>query len=173
LAADSVEPRTVAELVDRVQIEWAALEYAVAALSEAQLTTPGPAGWSVKDHLVHIGDWEKATTAVLRRRPQYEGFGLNETTYLGLGDDLDGLNDILFRRSQAVAIEEVHARRRRAHADTLTALSSLQDADLQKSIAEYGGSPTDQRRLLDKIACDTYAHYAEHTTWIGELLASL
>jgi hypothetical protein len=173
LAADSVEPRTVAELVDRVQIDWAALEYAVASLTDAQLVSPGPEGWSVKDHLMHIGDWEKATTAVLRRRPQYEGFGLNETTYVGLGDDLDGLNDILFRRSQAVAIEEVNARRRRAHADTLTALSSLQDADLQMSIAEYGGNPTDQRRLLDKIAGDTYAHYAEHTTWIGELLDKL
>src|ERR1700716_1077068 len=111
LAAELPEPRTVAELVDRVQIEWAALEYAVASLTASQLLAPGPEGWSVKDHLMHIGDWEKATTAVLRRRPQYEGFGLNETTYVGLGDDLDGLNDILYRRSVAVSIDEVHARR--------------------------------------------------------------
>src|SRR6266849_1792681 len=78
------EPRTVAEVVDRVQIDWAALEYAVSSLTSAQLTTPGPEGWSVKDHLMHIGDWEKAVTAVLHRRPQYEGFGLNEATYVGL-----------------------------------------------------------------------------------------
>ena len=71
----------MAELVDRVQIEWAALEYAVASLTASQLLAPGPEGWSVKDHLMHIGDWEKATTAVLRRRPQYEGFGINEGDY--------------------------------------------------------------------------------------------
>src|SRR6266849_4527041 len=124
------EPRTVAEVVDRVQIDWAALEYAVSSLTSAQLATPGPEGWSVKDHLLHIGDWEKATTAVLRGRPQHEGFGLSETTYVGLSDDLDGLNDVLYRRSQAVSIDEVKARRRRAHADTLTALSSLSDEDL-------------------------------------------
>src|SRR5258708_36653619 len=88
LAADSIEPRTVAEVLKRVQIDWAALEYAVASLSPAQLVAPGPEGWSVKDHLMHIGAWEKATTAVLRRRPQYEGFGLTATTYVGLRDDL-------------------------------------------------------------------------------------
>ena len=158
--------------MDRVQIDWAALEYAVASLTASQLVAPGPEGWSVKDHLMHIGDWEKATTAVLRRRPQYEGFGINEETYSGLADDLDGLNDILYRRSVAVSIEEVHARRRRAHADTLTALAALEDADLHKTIAEYGGNPTNPRRLLDKIAGDTYAHYAEHVGWIKDLLAA-
>jgi hypothetical protein len=71
LAADTPEPRTVAELVDRVQIEWAALEFAVASLSTSHLVSPGRDGWSVKDHLMHIGDWEKATTAVLRGRPQH------------------------------------------------------------------------------------------------------
>src|SRR6266567_7089625 len=91
-AEDSEEPRTLAELVDRVQIEWAALEYAVASLSSDQLVAPGPEGWSVKDHLMHIGDWEKATTAVLRHRPQYEGFALNEATLPGPAADLDGLN---------------------------------------------------------------------------------
>src|SRR5439155_24088674 len=121
LAADTAEPRTVEELLDRVQIDWAALEYAVASLTTAQLVSPGPEGWSVKDHLMHIGDWEKAVTAVLRGRPQYEGFGLSEATYVALGDDIDGLNDILYRLSQAVSIEGVHARRRRAHADPLAA----------------------------------------------------
>ena len=173
LAAESPEPRTIAELLNRVQIDWAALEYAVASLTAAQLVTPGPEGWAIKDHLMHIGDWEKATTAVLHHRPQHEGFALNEATFLGLADDLDGLNDILFRRSQAVSIEEVHAHRRRAHAELLAALAVLTDAHLQKSIADYGGNPTNPRRLLDKIAGDTYAHYAEHTVWIKELLDAI
>src|SRR5439155_9579044 len=106
LAADTAEPRTVEELLDRVQIDWAALEYAVAALTETQLVSPGPEGWSVKDHLMHIGDWERATTAVLRRRPQYEGFGLDEATYATVSADLDGLNDILYRRSKTVSLED-------------------------------------------------------------------
>lgn len=167
------EPRSAAEVIDRVQIEWAALEYAVATLPETQLTAPGPEGWSVKDHLAHIGDWERAITAVLERRPEYQGFGLNEATYAGLHDDLDGLNDVLYRRSKAVAIAEVHARRRRAHAELLDALNGLSDADIQKPLAEFGGDPENTRRLLDAIAGDTYAHYAEHTLWIRTLVNHL
>src|SRR5439155_13508367 len=64
LDASQPEPRTAAELIDRVQIEWAALEYTVAGLSLQQLIRPGPQGWSVKDHLVHIAEWEAATDAV-------------------------------------------------------------------------------------------------------------
>ena len=49
------EPRTTAELLDRIQAAWSELEQTVAALSEAQLTTELDAqGWSAKDHLVHI-----------------------------------------------------------------------------------------------------------------------
>src|SRR5579859_4252016 len=105
LAANDA-PRTASEVVDRVQIAWAALEDAVAGLSAERLVLDGPQGWSVKDHLMHIGDWERAVTAVLKRRPQHEGFGLDEVTFAGLSDDLDGLNDVLYRRSRAVSISE-------------------------------------------------------------------
>ena len=163
--------------MDRVQIDWAALEYAVASLSSAQLLATGPEGWSVKDHLMHIGDWEKAVTAVLRHRPQHDGFALNEATFVGLADDLDGLNDILYRRSKTVSLEEVHAQRRRAHAEILAALERLTDADIAQSIAAYGAdstnTQTNTRPLLNKIAGDTYEHYTDHTRWIKALVSAL
>jgi len=105
----------VADLIDRVQIEWAALEFVVAGLSETQLATPGPEGWAVKDHLVHIAEWEAATGAVLARRPQHEGFSLPAD----LPSDIDALNDVLYQRSRDVPIGEVQARARRAHAEVM------------------------------------------------------
>jgi len=156
-------------LIDRVQIEWAALEYTVAGLSLQQLITPGPQGWSVKDHLVHIAEWEAATDAVLARRPQHEGFSLPAD----LPTDIDALNDVLYQRSRDLPIDEVQAKARRIHAETIAALGRLSDADLRSTIAEYGADPTDNRSLLAKIACDTYGHYAEHVVWIKELLTAL
>jgi hypothetical protein len=173
LATDDA-PRTAAELIDRVQIDWAALEHVVAPLSETQLNTPAPApgGWAIKDHLAHIAEWERALTAVLERRPQWQGFGLDAVTYSQLGDNLDGLNDLLYQRSRGLSTSEIQAKARAAHAEALAALHTLTDADIQNTIGGYGGDPTDQRPLLTKIAGDTYAHYAEHTGWIKEQLLS-
>ncbi len=166
--ASQPDPRSAAELIDRVQVEWAALEYVAAGLSLEQLVTPGPQGWSVKDHLVHIAEWEAATGAVLARRPQHEGFGLPAD----LPTDIDALNDVLYQRSRDVPIDEVQAKGRRVHAEIIAALGRLTDADIRSTIAEYGANPTDDRPLLRKIAGDTYVHYAEHAGWIKELLSA-
>jgi Protein of unknown function (DUF1706) len=168
---DIAPPDSAAELVERVRAARASLESAIAGLSEAQLTQLGPQGWSVKDHLAHIAAWERGLTAVLRRRPQAEGFDLTQEEFAKL--KLDQLNDVLFRRDNAVSLDVALNEARRAHAQLMEALERLRDDDLQKTIAEYGGPSTDQRPLLVRIAQDSYAHYAEHQVWIGELLSAL
>jgi hypothetical protein len=164
------EPATVAELVDRIQVAWATLMDVVSPLSEAQLVTAGPPdGWAVKDHLVHIADWERATTFVLRREPQSLGLGVDPPP-----DDVDALNAIMYERSRALSLDEVTERARVAHAELLAEIHKLSDADLPKTRAEYGPEPdlTD-RTIIGKIAGDTYEHYADHTVWIGDLLRAL
>jgi hypothetical protein len=163
------EPSTVAQLLERIQIDWAALEFVVGGLSAAELTAPGPEVWSVKDHLAHIAEWERGCTAVLGRRPQWEGFLLEESVYTGM--DLDGLNDILYQRHRSDSIEDVKAMANAAHADMVAAISHLADTDLQRPVGEYSMSSNPDRLLLEKIAGDTYEHYAEHAGWIKALLA--
>jgi hypothetical protein len=171
LATNGLEaPRTAAELSDRVQRDWAALEQVVGSLSESQLTTPLSGGWAIKDHLAHILEWEHALVAVLARRPQSEGFGLDKATYAQLGDDVDQINDLLYQRSRTLSLAEVQANAASAHAELITALAKLTDADVQSTIAGFGGDATDNRPLLAKIAGDTYAHYGEHTGWIKDQL---
>ena len=155
-------------MLDQVQISWAALQDVVSRLSDAQLAAPGPEHWSVKDHLAHIAEWERACTAVLERRPQAEGFRLDPNEYASL--ELDPLNNVLYERHRSDSIAKVKADGNAAHADMVAALSHLADADLQRPVGEYGMTTNRQRALLDKIAGDTYAHYVEHTTWIRELL---
>jgi uncharacterized damage-inducible protein DinB len=165
------EPTTIAAVLDRTQIEWAALQDVVSRLSDAQLAAPGPEVWSVKDHLAHVAEWERACTAVLAHRPQWQGFGLTASGYEGL--DIDALNAVLFERHRAAPVGEVKTMANAAHADMLTALAHLSDADLQRRVGEYGMSTNPDRKLLEKIAGDTYAHYAEHAVWIKELLQAL
>jgi hypothetical protein len=164
------EPTTVAEVLDRTQIQWAALQDVVSRLSDSQLTAPGPEVWSVKDHLAHIAEWERGCTAVLGHHPQWEGFRLSAAEYEGL--DIDALNAILFERHRSLAVGEVKAMANAAHAEMLTALSHVSDADLQRRVGDYGMVRNPDRTLLEKIAGDTYEHYAEHAGWINELLAA-
>jgi uncharacterized damage-inducible protein DinB len=163
------EPTSVSSLLDRVRIDWAGLQDVISRLSDEELTSPGGEGWSVKDHLAHIAEWERACTAVLAHRPQSSGFGLDDSVYAGLAD-IDALNDLLYQRHRSRSIGEVKALANAAHADMLAALSHLQDADLQRPVGEYGMGTNPDRPLLEKIAGDTYAHYAEHTGWITDLL---
>jgi hypothetical protein len=114
----------------------------------------------VKDHIAHIAEWERACTAVLQHRPQFEG--------LPSDIDLDPLNDILFQRHRAESISEVKHFAARAHADFLAEVAHLNDEDLQCAVGAYGMSTNPERRLIEKIAGDSYAHYAEHATWITE-----
>jgi hypothetical protein len=165
------EPASVDEVRARIQIDWAALEDVVSRLSDQELTTPGPEVWSVKDHLAHIAEWERASTFVLQHRPQTEAFQIDGTTYATLG--IDALNDVLFQRHRNASIADVKDFAARAHAELLAALSTLRDDDLQKSVGEFGMMTNPDRRLIEKIAGDSYEHYAEHTTWIGELLARI
>ena len=165
------EPATRAELLDRVQADWAALQYIVSGLSDAQLTGAGPEGWSVKDHLAHIAEWERGCTGVLAHRPQADAFGIDAQAYATL--DIDQLNDVFYQRHRAEPIGDVKALAYAAHADMLAAISKLHDADLQRSVSEYGMTANPDRRLIEKIAGDTYAHYAEHTDWINNLLRAV
>jgi uncharacterized protein DUF1706 len=164
------EPTTAAEVLDRTQLEWAALQDVVSRLSDAELTRPGPEAWAVKDHLAHIAAWECACTAVLAHRPQAEAFRLSQSDYQRL--DVDRLNAIVYERHRGLPVGEVKAVANAAHAEMVAALSHLLDGDLQRRVGEYGMTANPDRTLLEKVAGDTYEHYAEHTVWIKELLES-
>jgi hypothetical protein len=70
------EPATLLDVLDRIRVGWAALAETFAGLDEQQLTAPGPEGWSVKDHLVHLSAWERALTTIMRGQPQRLAFGV-------------------------------------------------------------------------------------------------
>jgi uncharacterized damage-inducible protein DinB len=164
-------PRSIAEVLQRVDRNWSALQQVCGGLSEPQLSEPGPEGWSVKDHLSHITAWEKALTLVLRGEPQYRAFGLDETTYDRI-DSVDQLNAHVYQRGRDRPSADVLSELERGHDEVVAELTRLSDTDLERTIADFGSDPNDARPIRQKIAGDSYEHYAEHTLWLGELLAA-
>jgi uncharacterized protein (TIGR03083 family) len=167
---DEPMPKTKAELLELIAQERSALEQVIAQLSEAQLTTPHPeSGWSVKDHLAHIVMWERSITALLQYQPRWEAMGLDTATVRA--SSIDQTNDTLYRMHKDRPLSEVMAMFHDSHRHTLEVLNSLDDEALFKSYAHY--QPNEQRDdrdapIINWIAGDTYAHYAEHRKWIGE-----
>jgi hypothetical protein len=146
-----------ADLIERIERGWMALQEHLRPLTEAQLTTPGgPDGWSVKDHLAHLAAWHRKQITAVSGRPDYEGLGIDEATYQA--QETDGINAILHQRDQALSLPEVRAELEKTYRGLLTALQGLSDEE----IAQY----------RQAIAANTYEHYEEHRPWIDDILAT-
>ncbi len=158
-------PRDKTELLARIREARAALERTVDRLSEAQLTAPGPDGWSGKDHLAHLAAWEGKIVAVMEGRPAHEGLGLDEATYRGAS--IDEINARLHERERERPLPEVLAGFRETHGRLLAALEALPEAELSRPYQSADAGDV----LADGIAGNTYEHYEEHQATIKALAA--
>lgn len=153
------------ELLQCIQDEWSALERAIGSLSDAQLTLPGPDGWSVQDHLAHLAAWERFMRLHhLQGLPPHEVLGVDQATF-GRGDE-DELNAILFDRNRGGSLSDTLAELHRTHEAVLGDLENMPLADLMQQ--HYADDP-EARPLLCFIIYNTYEHYAEHRKTIEQL----
>ncbi|HZS32788.1 MAG TPA: DinB family protein [Methylomirabilota bacterium] len=158
------DPLTVDTVLARVDEAWATLERTVRELTPAELATiRDPAGWAVKDHLLHLAAWERVLVGRLDGRPDHETLGLEPG--LVAGDDEDAINDAIFRRQRDAAPGDVLESVRATHAAMRARLAALRDG---------AGAPGGAARAIAPPAADwiegnTWAHYLQHLGWIREL----
>jgi hypothetical protein len=164
--------RDKAELVAQIQRSWAALEQTLSGVDQARMTTIGPDGWSIKDHLAHVATWEESLTAILQSRPRHLALGVDERTYLEAGED--ELNASIYEHHKLRPLVEVLDMFQQTHQRMLAALAALSDADLLKTYSDFlpdepgedSGAP-----MLARIPGSTYEHYDDHRAWIAALVA--
>ena len=162
----NISPRTKAELMARIQRDWAALEETIANLTEEQMSVPDAGGWSIKDNLAHLAAWERyMLDAYLHGRPAHEAMGMDEVTYAAA--DEDGVNDIIYQRNRDRPVADVLADWRRSHRVVLDHLWSVPFDDLLKPL-----DPNDpeKRPALGWVIGNTYEHYQEHGEYIGRIV---
>ena len=139
-------------LLARLDEAWEPLEGAVAHLepgshSEAR----DAAGWTAKDHLMHVAAWEQAFLATLDGRPRHEALGV-DAAVLRDGDD-DTVNAAIFARHRNRPLAEVLAQARSAHTALRARIAGLQDDP-----------------ALARVPGNTWEHYQEHLAYIRVLL---
>lgn len=157
-------PKDKAELMARIDQEWTALRELLDGLTPEQMGKADPGSWSVKDHLVHLTTWEQYMLRYhLGREPAHVVMGVDEETFESL--DEDGLNALIYDRSQDRSLEDVLGEFTRTHQQVLDALEAASFADLMKP--RYEDDP-EARPLLNWVIGNTYDHYREHRQTIQE-----
>ena len=163
-------PKTTSEVLSRLDRVWDALERTVSRLSPAQLTdVRDPAGWAVKDHLMHVAAWEDAFLARLTGRPAHEALGIDEAT---LALDEDAVNAALFEQHRHRSLGEVLDTVRSSHRAVRARLAALGDHAVAGTVADVlpPGGAQDGNPAVAWIAGNAWEHYEAHHDWIRELV---
>jgi hypothetical protein len=159
---------TKTELLRRIEEGYKSFEQVLSTWNDDQLTKPGPEGWSVKDHLVHLAAWEVGIAALLRKENRWEAMGLDKDVFSKI-DSEDELNALIQEKNRKRSLAEVRAAFEDAHRQMVNAINDLTDADLVKPYSYYQpdepGEP-DNRPIWPRIVGNSYGHYEEHTPWI-------
>jgi hypothetical protein len=166
----TVQPMTVAELVRNIETGWNTFQTYIRSLSADQLTKPtDAAGWTAKDHIIHLASWEDTLNALLEHTPQWERLGVDKA--LWDSHDVDKINAIVQKRYQNMPLEDVLLRQQQVHYWLMSKVPLLSDEELQRPVRDYQMDTDDTRPILQNLVTDTYEAYEEHTPWIAAIVA--
>ena len=132
----------------------------VAGAGDGRLTAPGSgAGWSIKDHLGHLADWQQYVADLLS----------GATTPRNVHNDaeMDRLNAEIAVETRARSLAEVRRRFQSSYDALRAQVERLGDAELDQP-PPYGRDW--DRKLWQHIAGNGFDHYREHIEAIEALL---
>jgi hypothetical protein len=151
-----MERLSKADLQQRMSQERAALEAALAGLSDARMLEAGVVGaWSIKDLLGHMAFWaqEAAKNTELVKAGRQGQIVRPDTSKA-----IDRWNAREQRLRAGRSLAEVRYELEESHQRALAALAALPEERLSLNLD--GGT------FLELYAVDTYDHYREHTDHI-------
>ena len=154
-------PVSKAELLGRIDREWARLGSLFERMTPDQMEAPLDGGWSPKDHLAHISAWERNLIRRVNGGQAHTALGLSEEEVET--SDIDTLNALLLQASASKTLGEVKADALKVHAEARAAVAAVEWKDLSNRVGEWHG---EQGPLLDFIGSDSYWHYLEHWQWM-------
>ncbi len=165
--AEPKYPMSKEEVVEFLARGRAELEAVLDSLTDEQLTRPGPDGWAVTDHMVHLALWEAGIAALLGKADRWATMGLARDVVEA--NDEDTLNQIIQGQHAALSLDEVRALFAQAHRDLLAAIEPLTYEDLMRPYKYYDPESNSENPVGFYVAGNTWGHWEDHIRWIRAL----
>src|SRR5215211_2321084 len=150
MATAVTSPQTRDEILARIDETWREWLAAVEAVPADRREEPGVCGyWSLKDLVAHIALWESVVPEHIQRWEQ--GFPMAD-------HDVDAMNAEIVAENRGRSFRLVRVDMHRAHQSALVAIMGM-ERELDDDVR-------------DRISCETWDHYPQHTGQIRAWLAS-
>jgi uncharacterized damage-inducible protein DinB len=135
MTEDFPTPSERDEVLANIREARAELEASFAGLSEAQMTEPvTEGGWSIKDHLAHIAEYQRRALAVIADQHQADGFGIDRDTFEQF-EDVHAVNEFLFQRNRDRTLSDVIEDFRETHRLVEATVTQMPDADMHRKLS--------------------------------------
>lgn len=160
---------TISNLLSRIDTAWAEFNAFLGTLRPEHLTGPrDAAGWTGKDHIIHLALWEGGMLGLLDGQPRHEAMGVDKATW---ERDEDAVNAALQQRHADLPLDEVLERLRATHERLLARLGAMSDEDLRRPYRFYQPDSDEEQPIVAWFAGNTFMHYPAHTPWIAAIAA--
>lgn len=160
---------TKAELLSKTQVSWDALNAYVATLSEVQITQlTDAAGWTVKDHLMHLAVWEDGVCALLHQQDRPARMGVPADVWGRW--DFEEINEVIRQRHANASWAKVEQKRQAIHKQFVSEIDALSEADLARPVRDFQANSSSSRPIYETIIGDSYDHYDSHAGWIKAIV---
>jgi hypothetical protein len=157
-------------LLRQLESGWNEFQTYLASQTTEQLTRlTDAAGWTAKDHIIHVALFDQVELALLEGKSRREALDIAPETW-EQGDD--PINAVLQQRYHDMPLDEVLATLQQNHKRLLNKLNTMTEEDFQLPYRHYQPDSTDERSLSQWFPWDTFYHYREHMSWIAAMVST-
>lgn len=156
---------SVANLIRRIEESYLQLRAFIDTSDETQMTERvDHAGWTVKDHIMHLAVWADGLIAIMDGGPRWTAMGVSEATW---DEGMDPTNAAIQQQHKDKPLDEVLAAFEASHQRVLDRINTLEDDDLMKL---YDGGKGREAPLLAWVMGNCAGHYSDHLPWMHAIV---